>query len=77
MYNSITYTVEIQIKWKIKGFDSYGFGTDEKLYNLKTSREIKKTYKDGCIGYWISHKFISLSKLRTLLFIPKKECLPF
>jgi len=36
MYKSITYTIEI--KWLIKGYNSYGFGSDKNLYNLKTKR---------------------------------------
>ncbi len=77
MYLSITYTVETKIKWLVKGYDSYGFGIDKELYNLHTNHKKKKSIKNGMIGYWIDRKFISLTKLRTLIYIPKEDYLPF
>ena len=72
---SITYTIEI--RWHIKGFDYYGFGSDKCLYNLKTGRKLKQSYNSGSIGYWFSKQFITLLKLRTLLFKPQKQLTPF
>jgi len=72
---SITYTIEI--KWEIRGLEHYGFGTDKNLYNLKTGRRIKQCYNSGSIGYWLSKKFITLKALKTKLYKPKKETLPF
>jgi len=72
---SITYTIEI--KWKIKGYESYGFGADKHLYNLHTGRRLKQCLNGGSIGYWISKQFITLKSLRKLLYKPKFERLPF
>lgn len=72
---SITYTIEI--KWKITGYESYGFGVDKNLYNLKTQRKLKKCYNNGSIGYWFNKKFITLVQLKKMLYKPKNEKLPF
>ena len=64
------------IKWHIKGYENYVFGEDKCLYNLKTNRKLNPTYNCRCMGYWIDRKFISLTRLRTVLFIPKSDC-PF
>jgi len=67
----------IKIIWNIKDIENYGFGSDNIMYNLKTGISKKQCYKDGSIGYWIGKKFYSLSKLRLLLYKPKKQILPF
>jgi hypothetical protein len=75
---SITYTVDLT--YKIKGFENYQFGKDKCLYNLKTSRKIKQSYKSGSIGYWLNgNDWISIKKIKeeNLLYKPKKEILPF
>lgn len=72
---SITYTIEI--KWKIKGFDNYGFGTDKNLYNLKTGRKLKQTYNAGSIGYWLGKTFKTIHFLREIIYKPKFEYCPF
>ena len=68
---------KIDIIWHIIGVEHYGFGSDNCLYNLKTSRQKKQCYKDGSIGYWIGKDFYSLKKLKKLLFKPKKSYCPF
>lgn len=72
---SVTYTIEI--KWQIRGFESYGFGSDKNLYNLKTNRRIKQSYNAGSLGYWFSKKFVTLSKLRSMLIKTPKQTTPF
>jgi len=72
---SITYTIEI--KWEIKGFESYGFGTDKNLYNLKTGRRLQQSYNSGSIGYWFGKKFKTLTSLKKLLYKPMRIKLPF
>jgi len=67
----------IKIKWLIKDVDGYGFGNDNLLYNLKTDRQIKQSYNNRCIGYWFGKTFISLTKLKPMLFKPEREILPF
>jgi hypothetical protein len=57
----------IEIKWQISGHEHYGFGTDKKLYNIKTGKEIKLCLKAYTKGYNISGVFFTLNKLRTLL----------
>ncbi len=58
-------------KWHIQGCENYVFGEDKCLYNLKTNRKLIPHYNCRCMGYWINRKFISLTKLRTMLYIPK------
>ena len=72
---SITYTIEI--KFKVRGFKSYGFGADKNLYNLRTGRRLNQSYNSGSIGYWFGKKFKTLTSLRKLLYKPKKEYCPF
>lgn len=72
---SITYTIEI--RWNVKGFESYGFGADNCLYNFKTGKKLRQSYNSGSIGYWFGKEFITLAKLKTLLIKSKKEYCPF
>lgn len=68
---SLSITKHIEIKWLIYGVDNYGFGHDNKLYNLKTGRILKQTINCYSYGYWIGKKFYTLSKLKYLLIKPK------
>lgn len=72
---SITYTIEI--KWRIKNFDNYGFGSDKNLYNTKTNRKLKKCYNGGSIGYWFGDSFITLYRLKPLIYKPIEINIPF
>ena len=72
---SINYTIEI--KWRIKGYDHYGFGEDDALYNLRTNRKLKQSLNGGSIGYWFGKKFKTLRSLRPLLYKPIKVYCPF
>lgn len=67
----------VEVKWVIDGVDGYGFGSDKKLYNLKTSHEIKMTVKGYTKGYQIKNKFYTLNKLKPLLKRPECFNLPF
>lgn len=42
-------------------------------HNTKTCKSIKKSYNNGCIGYFIRGKFNSLTKLRPHLVIYQKQ----
>ena len=44
--------------------ENYVFTNCKKCINIKTNKELKKTYKSGCIGYNINRKFYSLTELR-------------
>jgi hypothetical protein len=70
---SIRYT----IKFVIDFADNYGFTQCKKCFNLKTNRQIKQVYNNGCIGYSINGKFHSLHKLRKHLVKIKKSEIPF
>lgn len=72
-----TITLTIRIKWRIRGYEHYGFGSDKSLYNLRTKRKLKQSYNSGSIGYWFGKKFITLSSLKKLIYKPSKEKLPF
>ena len=75
--NSISIYKAIKIKWLIINFDGYGFGEDNKLYNFKTGRQLKQVMNNRCIGYRFGNKFISLTKLRTMLYKAEKMYTPF
>ena len=70
---SITYT----IKYFIDFAPNYGWTNDNKCFNLKTNRQIKQVYNNGCIGYSIKGKVYSLHKLRNHLVKVVKCNLPF
>ncbi len=63
----------IEIVWRIKDIPHYGFGSDKKLYNLKTCRELKQCMNCQSIGYWFGKKFMTLTALRKLLYRSKKK----
>lgn len=64
----ITITKIVKIKWRIKGYDDFGFGEDNKLYNLKRGVEKIQTLNSSVKGYWIGRKFYTLEKLKPLLY---------
>jgi hypothetical protein len=59
-YISITYAYNYVLNFA----ENYAFTKCKKCINLKTNREIKKVYNNGCIGYNINGKFYSLTELR-------------
>ncbi len=67
----------IEIKWVIKGYDTYCFGVDKNLYNIKTGRRIKQSYNSRSIGYWLGKEFYSLNKLKPLIEVLKTDKAPF
>lgn len=69
-------TIKVKIIWYIKGYDDYGFGTDKSLYNIQRCRKVKQVYNNGSIGYILNSKFVSLKKLKPLLYHMKTK-LPF
>ena len=73
----ITITKIVKIKWQIKGHDDFGFGADNKLYNLKRGKEKIQTLNSGVKGYWIGRKFYTLEKLKPLLIKTKYFDVPF
>lgn len=76
-YSCISIVKRIEIRWSIKGLPNYGFGDDKKLYNTLRGTPVKRTLKNGCIGYWLNRRFYSESKLRPLLERPKYFNVPF
>lgn len=54
-------------KWSIKGFDNYYFTTENKLYNSKTNRIIKKRVKGYSVGFTINGKFMTKENMKPLL----------
>lgn len=73
----ITQTNIIEVRWEIEGVPGYGFGSDKKLYNLKTSRNVKMTVKGYTKGFQIKKRFLTLNKLRPLLIRPVNFDVPF
>ena len=70
---SIIYTP----KFRLKFAHNYQWTDDGKCFNLKTNRQIKQVYNNGCIGYSINGRFYSAKYLRTQLEKIPKEILPF
>ena len=62
---------KVKIKWRIKGYDDFGFGVDNKLYNLKRGKEKIQVLNSGVKGYWFGRKFYTLEKLKPLLYKDK------
>lgn len=74
---TINQTKIIDISFLIEGYENYGFGTDKKLYNIKTGRQIKKCLKGYTRGFNLNGKFISQNKLKPLLKKVEKINCPF
>jgi hypothetical protein len=70
---SVTYTLKFELSFA----PNYQWTSCGKCFNVKTGREIKQVYNNGCIGYSINGKFKSLKYLRSnLVKIVKLDC-PF
>lgn len=66
------------MEFRLSFAHNYQWSKCGKCFNVKTNRQIKQTYKNRCIGYYIKGKFYSLTKLRKHLEeIPKEEYCPF
>ena len=72
-----TVTVTFTIEYVIDFAENYGFTKCKRCFNLKTNREIQQRIKSRCIGYYISGKFYSLTKLHQHLVKPKTIGIPF
>jgi len=70
-------TITINIKWLIKEYDDYGIGEDKCLYNMKRCKRLKQIYNNGSLGYKLNSKFLSLKKLKPLLYKPQNNKIPF
>jgi hypothetical protein len=74
----LTLSIQYRCKYRIDFAPHYVFTLCGKCVNLRTNRLIKKVNKGGCIGYVISSKFYSLTKLKKHIEkIPTKNKLPF
>ena len=74
----ITITVKYKAKWRLKNNQKYVWTECGRLFNLNSSREIKKTVKGLTPGYWIGRSFMPLESLRNNIEkIPVVEVLPF
>jgi hypothetical protein len=77
MYPCISVTKHIEIRYRIDGFEQYGFGQDKQLYNCQTGRRKRMVLNGSTKGYWIGRKFLSLHQLRPLLKRPENFEIPF
>jgi hypothetical protein len=64
---------KIKIKWLIEGLPDFGISEDKKMYRLSTKNEIKLKMVGYTRGYYLARKFYSITRLRSLLFIPNPE----
>ena len=61
-------TLKLKCKWKVENNENYVFSDNPKLLiNLITGKIINQIIKGGSIGYIINNKFISITKLKTML----------
>jgi hypothetical protein len=67
------FTVTYTIKWRVNFAEHYVFNEWREMWNLKTGKRIKKVSKGGSIGYIISGKFYTLTKLKGFLERPPKN----
>ena len=51
-------------KWKIKGFDNYGFLEDKRLFNYKTNRFSKKVVRGYSVGFNLDGKFYTIKQMK-------------
>ena len=70
---SISYT----LKYELFFASNYRWTKCGKCFNIKTGRQIKQVYNNGCIGYSIKGKFKSLYYLRKHLIKIKENNCPF
>lgn len=72
-YICVTYT----LKWQLSFAPNYQWPKDGMCFNVKTGRQIKQVYNNGCIGYSIKGKFYSAKHLRKHLVKIQRTKLPF
>lgn len=70
-------TVNYTLIWCLDFADNYQWTKCGKCFNVKTNKQLKKVYNNGCIGYNINGKFKSLTYLRKHLIKIKTNLLPF
>jgi hypothetical protein len=70
-------TINIKLKWAIKGYEDYKFGENKRLYNVKRGKELNPTVISGIRGYCLNSKFVSLKDLKPLLEKIKEPKCPF
>ena len=59
-----TISVNYTLIYEIDFAQNYRWTKCKKCFNIKTGRQIKQVYNNGCIGYNINGKFYSLYKLK-------------
>jgi hypothetical protein len=53
-------------KWKLEGFDHYGFLEDKRLFNYNTNRFSKKVVHNYSVGFNLDGKFYTLEKMKNI-----------
>ena len=73
----VTISRTYNIDWTIKNYPNYGVTKDGIVINLQRNAILKKCVVGYSKGYYIGGKFITISKLRTMLIKYKEEYCPF
>ena len=55
------------IKWRVSFAEHIGFTAKGEFFNLKTSRQLKRSYRGKNKGYFIGEFFYALEDLRHFL----------
>lgn len=73
----ITISITYKDKWRFKEYNEYIVTTCKNVINVKRGTIVKKTTKNGSIGWWISGKFIPQKKVNDHVELIKSEYIPF
>jgi len=73
----IIISISYEDKWVFKKHPKYIMTKCKKVINIKRGVVIKKTIKNGVIGWWISSEFIPQKKINENVELIKKEKIPF
>lgn len=70
-------SVNYSLIWQHKDQHHYKFTRCKKCFNTKRGKQIKMVLNGGSLGFWISGKFETLSKLRLNVEKIKNTNYPF
>jgi len=73
----ITISTTYKDKWVFKDNHDYIITTCKKVINVKRGTIVKKTTKNGSIGWWIAGNFIPQSKVNNYVELIQYDAVPF
>ena len=73
----ITISTSYNIEWTLENYPNYGVTKDGVVINLQRNTILKKCVVGYSKGFYLDKKFITTTKLRTMLIKVKKVDCPF